>query len=1063
MKNKKNYSKSIIGTVLAVSFFLTLCLLGAFGSFGSAISGFLTGFFGLAAYGYALSAVLVCVILLLGGQVFLKKRTIAKYIVLFAILILALHTASSKQFLLEDGFFAYLKACFDSSSTAGGMLMGIITYFPARLLSYPGALILFFLAFIAAAFLSLTGNRVIQGNYRSKKVVFGSNSASLTEFNEQGSEPVTSVGNSLFVETIDSIQSFEVVKNKNKSGEERVVNYEPIDNIFASTLGGSGILSNTIGEEDEEEYVQAPVIDSNSRKQAYDKLFNFKNSVAGTDDSIDLVRKTISDEASAEERLFASRNSLYEKEDGSAYLPQKDEEEKSVPMQSAENDKVDSEENDDESKDSPFFNLVFESNPNAFTNGYFNEQRKKNAEAEERQKNNSYNDVVLDFEPRNEDSDYDKKLGNVLNTLTSDDVDVLYGLEDKDDDIFINSEEEEIDEYDLTPADKLFGNFSSSVDTDEDLSDSKYASPFDRIFGTPKKTEEKVVDVEEVEEDVKVVEIKGEPTEVEEDKTESVSSVDQSVGAKRDFSDITNGNFNMASAQKTKKAKTDKVIPGQISLDEEPTTVKRKPYCAPPLALIPADTTSDVDNAEEHEEYTNRLNQILADFKVEGQVSGIVVGPAFTRYEITLKPGISVTKITGLSKDIAVGLGGLNIRIEAPVPGKTCVGIEIPNRERSTVSLRGVLEKSNFFTAKSPLTVCLGRDISGTSITCDLADMPHLLVAGTTGSGKSVCLNTVLCSILYKSSPEDVRLILVDPKRVELNKYNGLPHMLIKNAITDAPKVIRAMDWLISEMDSRYDLFSKSGVNSIKDYNSKVLASGEGKKLPYILMVIDEIGDLMLVVKNDIEDRIQRLAQLARAAGIHLIVATQRPDVNVITGTIKANLPSRIAFAVTTAGDSTTILGFGGAEKLLGKGDMLFSSRTAPQPVRIQCAFIHNDDVQAVTNYVREKNDAFFDENIEKALVAPATASGGGKNVVGADGEEAVDELFYEVVKYAISRGTISVTEIQRKFKMGFSRAGRVVDQMYDRNFISKQEGSKPREVLITQEQFDELYTGEDA
>ncbi len=1046
MKNKKKYSKSILVTVLVIALFVSLCLFGVFGQFGATISNFLTGFFGLAVYGYALSTLAICVILMLGGQVFLKKRTIAKYIALYVMLLLALHTATTKQF-MDLGFAQYLKACFDYTETAGGMLIGIITYFPSQLLSYIGALILFCLAFIGTALLSLSGNKIIQGNFRSNKVDFSSNnSPSLTEFKKPvKEEPVSQVGTKLFVANIGENKENEIILEK-KPDPEKVVNYEPIDNVFGTTLGGSGIF----GQDFKQDEVPEPVMESKEYKEAHSKLFNFQNSFnpnAIVDEEVTSEVNVVNQ--SAAEKLFLNRiNSTEDKESGSAYLPQNDGkvvEPEVEPVVEAAEEEV-KEEKEEDNRIDPFYDLVFKSNSYAFTNEYFNEQKRKNLEAEERAKNSPYSDISLGFKPDDENS-YDNKLGKVLDSLHNDDVKTIY-KEEKEDDIFVPAYEAEPVEP-VADEDEPLNSFLNNTDRDskpKKSSVSAYDSAYDRIFGNFAEEEPEPVPVVEVVEET--MENEGEVTESEPETTTSTS--------KRDFSDITNGNFNAAA--KAKKGKADKVIPGQMSLDEEPAEVKRKPYAAPPLNLIPHDETSDVDSADEHREYTERLNQILADFKVEGQVSGIVVGPAFTRYEVTLKPGISVTKVTNLSKDIAVGLGGLNIRIEAPVPGKTCVGIEIPNRERSTVSLRGVLEKSNFFTAKSPLTVCLGRNISGSSITCDLADMPHLLVAGTTGSGKSVCLNSILCSILYKSSPEDVRMILVDPKRVELNKYNGLPHMLIKNSITDAPKVIRAMDWLIPEMDSRYDLFSRSGVNSIKDYNAKVLATGEGKKLPYILMVIDEIGDLMLVVKNDIEDRIQRLAQLARAAGIHLIVATQRPDVNVITGTIKANLPSRIAFAVTTTGDSMTILGYGGAEKLLGRGDMLFSSRTAPTPVRIQCAFIHNDDVQKVTDYVREKNDAFFDENIEKTIATAPATNGNARNNVGPDGEEAVDELFYEVVKYAISRGTISVTEIQRKFKMGFSRAGRVVDQMFDRNFISKQEGSKPREVLITQEQYDDLF-----
>lgn len=1063
MKKNKNYSKSIIVTVLVLSLFITLSLFGVFGNLGKTISDFLTGFFGLAVYAYAISAVVVCAVLLLGGQVFLKKRTIAKYVALFVVLLLALHTATSKPFFVE-GFYGYLKACFDTE-TAGGMLIALLTYLPAQLLSYAGALILFCLGFVGMAFLALSGNRIIQNNFRSKKVTFNSDSATITEFKKQNTNTVKSVGSSLFVDTISPDATSEIVKAKTKSNEERVVNYEPIDNIFAPGLGGNGILGQNFSTPDEvEDVVNEPVIDTGARNQAFDKLFNFQktfnpNVVVDGD-----LENTADVDVNAAEKLYIKKQeSNYEKESGSTYLPKEDALSKlTLPVDDKQSEPEPVvEEVEEKEEDSPVFNLVFDSNPNAFTNGYFNEQRKKNLEAEERRNNSSYAGVSLGFEPHNDDN-YNDSLSKVLNTLHEDDTKTVY--KESDNDVF-TSQNDEVEEQ--TDSEYFgFGTPSTLFSSSKKSSTSAYDSAFDRIFGKKEAVEEEPVEevtVEEIPlqendepsvEDMTVIpEVTFEEEVIEEEK--------KPFAKKRDFSDITNGNFN-AAAQKSKKAQKDKIIPGQMSLMDEPVEIPRKPYCAPPLSLLPKDSSSAIDDKAEHEEYTARLNQILADFKVEGKVSGIVVGPAFTRYEVTLKPGVSVTRITNMKNDIEVGLGGLNIRIEAPVPGKTCVGIEVPNRERSSVALRSVMEKSNLFTAKSPLTVCLGRNISGQNITCDLADMPHLLVAGTTGAGKSVCLNTMLCSLLYKSSPEDVRLILVDPKRVELNKYNGLPHMLVKDAITEAPKVIRAMDWLISEMDSRYVLFQNSFVNSIGDYNKKVEQTGQGKKLPYILMVVDEIGDLMLVVKNDIEDRIQRLAQLARAAGIHLIVATQRPDVSVITGIIKANLPSRIAFAVTTAGDSTTILGVGGAEKLLGKGDMLFASRTNPKAVRIQCAFIHNDDVQAVTDYVRKKNDAFFDENIEKALIAPPASTGSKSAGGAADGnDDIMDEKFDEIVRYAISKGTISVTDVQRRFRMGYARAARVVDQMDEMNFTTKPEGAKPREVVISLSDYEEMFASQ--
>ena len=1063
MKKYRN-SKAIIIPVLAVSSFICLCLLGLLGSFGTAISAFFIGFFGLASYAYAFSAVAICIILLCGGQMFIKGKALFKYLLLLSALILTLHTATSKDYFI-NGFFAYLVECYSSASTAGGMLFGILAYLPAQLISYTGALIVFCLIFLACALLALTKNKVTSGNYRSKKVVYGS-SGTLTEFKTGRETDEESVGDSLYIATIGSKKDSKIIRTKESS--DTYIHYEPIDSIFGANLQGDGILSDTAEEQEEE--VIAPVLEADAKQTAYDKLFNFQKTYSPStleDDSTAIV-----DKGSASERLFSSTytpKTTPSAERSVSYYPEKKED--TTPEPEVKKPEKTQEEKDKEERDA-FFNFAFSSDPRAFTNAYFNgdrvEEPEDTADEPQTQTKNSYSGVSLDFTP-SESFEYEDRLSSVLHSFDSEPeteevVEPAPEVEKMQEEAI--SDVEDIFEPFFSPkmVEAVEEKFDDDYFADEQTTPDEQKSAFDKLFSDDSASERSVSEffgeedvdssdlfASSVDEDL-VEDVKPEQEIIPERVEQSVSENPVATPAKRDFSAIENGNFN----QKKKAEQKGKVLPGQISLTEEAVEPKRRPYVAPPLELLSVDNAGDELQGEDHELNKKNLEEIMLNFKVDGHVSGIVVGPTFTRYEINLSPGVSVKKILGIADDIAVGLGGKKIRIEAPVPGKTCVGIEIPNTKRQSVGLRGVLERSNFFTSKSPLTVCLGRNISGDNITCNLADMPHLLVAGTTGAGKSVSLNVMLCSLLYKSSPEDLRLILVDPKRVELNRYNGLPHMLIKNAITDAPKVIRAMDWLISEMDNRYELFSKCGVNNISGYNAKVLQSGQGKKLPYILMVIDEIGDLMLLVKNDIEDRIQRLAQLARAAGIHLIVATQRPDVNVITGTIKANLPSRIAFAVTTTGDSMTILGVGGAEKLLGKGDMLFSSRTAPEPARIQCAFLQDEEADAVTNFVRDKNDAFFDENIEKAITS-APQEG---NVVGPDGQEEVDALFWEAVEFAISQGSISVTAIQRRFRLGFSRAGRIIDQMYERNFIAKSEGAKAREVLITQEQYNELMAG---
>ncbi len=1041
MKNRLN-ANAILLTILTLGIFFSCCLLGVFGSFGSSISDYMVGFFGYTAYAVVFCTVIVCVILLFGGQVFVRPNSIFKYVLLLALLVLALHTATSKPY-FNQSYFAYLKDCFDSASTAGGMLFGIIAYLPVALFSYAGGLAVCCLAFLICSFFALSRKKNTASNFRSKKIIYGSKStATLTEFSsENNNDTVEEVSNSLYVENISGRKDSGFFRSKS---DTTTVHYEPLSSIFEDNLSGAGILDDSTKDKDGDEILREPVLEADVRQQAYDKLFNFQTTYNPTAKDEDNQQSS-----SASERLFgkyvprAIQNETAERT--TSYYPEINKPEQVIEEPIQEKDNTNEvEEVKNEENPIPQMKLTFESNPYAFTNAYFNRGQNNDS-----QQDRIFNDYTVDLPKSDENDDYNDKLSRLLNSLHSE------------------PQEEYEESESLNEFESITEDIPNDSETKEDFSDFE-EDAYDLLSETvkeeePAKTAHEILfdnppnpfaSAEDKDEEEEVVVPENIVEETKEDKQE-IAPIKTAPAPNRDFSAIEKGNFNSSSVQKSKTDKS-KVLDGQIALTEDSVVVKRKPYVAPPLSLLTPDAIPSNVSIETHEETKANLEQVLMNFKVEGQVTGVVTGPAFTRYEINLKPGVSVKNILRISDDIAMGLGGVKIRIEAPVPGKTCVGIEVPNKQRGTVGLRGILEKSDFFTAKSPLTVCLGRNISGDNITCDLADTPHLLVAGATGSGKSVCLNVILCSLLYKSSPEDLRLILVDPKRVELNSYNGLPHMLIKEAITEAPKVIRALDWLIAEMDNRYTLFSNSGVNSIKDYNAKVLVSGEGKKLPYIVIVIDEIGDLMLVAKNDIEDRIQRLAQLARAAGIHIIVATQRPSTDVITGVIKANLPSRIAFAVSSAPDSMTILSLGGAEKLLGKGDMLFSSRTAPDPVRIQCAFIPTPEVQAITQFVKEKNDAFFDENIEKAITTVPASSN--NSLSGAGRDDDVDVLFYDILKFAISSGSISVTMVQRKFKLGFQRAARVVDQMYELNYVSKQEGSKPREVLITQEQFNELY-----
>ncbi|MDR0879354.1 MAG: DNA translocase FtsK [Clostridioides sp.] len=435
------------------------------------------------------------------------------------------------------------------------------------------------------------------------------------------------------------------------------------------------------------------------------------------------------------------------------------------------------------------------------------------------------------------------------------------------------------------------------------------------------------------------------------------------------------------------------------------------------------------------------LEKTLGDFGVEAKVNQVTVGPTITRYEIQPSPGVKVSKIVNLTDDLALSLAAKSIRIEAPIPGKSAIGIEVPNEEAQMVTAREILESDEFKNFKSPLAMGLGKDVSGNIIIGDIGTMPHLLIAGSTGSGKSVCVNTLISSILYKANPDEVKLVLIDPKVVELANYNGIPHLLIP-VVTDPKKAANALNWAVMEMNRRYKLFAENQVKDISHYNEK---ANEKKLelLPKIVIIIDELADLMMASANDVEDYICRLAQMARAAGMHLIVATQRPSVDVITGVIKANIPSRIAFAVSSQTDSRTILDMGGAEKLLGKGDMLFYPLGAAKPLRIQGAFISESESERVIDFVKDQvgDEVHYEDDIVESI-----------SKVDMKKTEDADEFLAQAIELVIDSGQASASMLQRRFKIGFNRAARLIDSMEERGIIGPSEGSKPRKVLIGKE-----------
>ena len=502
-----------------------------------------------------------------------------------------------------------------------------------------------------------------------------------------------------------------------------------------------------------------------------------------------------------------------------------------------------------------------------------------------------------------------------------------------------------------------------------------------------------------------------------------------------------------------KKEKLDNSVKDVVSkeIEESLTDEKKeeKVYVHPSVELLNINSKMKLKSEDKKEliENAGKLEGILNDFGVDAKVIQVTKGPSVTRFEIQPSPGVKVSKIVNLQDDIALGLAASGVRMEAPIPGKAAIGIEVPNSKQTAVFLREVLDSKEFKTTNKKLAFALGKDIAGKCVVGDLATMPHTLIAGATGSGKSVCINTLIVSLLYKYSPKEVRLLMVDPKVVELSVYNGIPHLLIP-VVTDPKKAAAALNWAVNEMNKRYKLFADASVRNIESYNALFDKGLIEEKLPYTVIIVDELADLMMACPNDVEDYICRLAQMARAAGMHLIIATQRPSVDVITGVIKANIPSRISFAVSSGIDSRTILDQTGAEKLLGRGDMLYYPIGENKPIRVQGAFISEEEVEKVVSFIKNEGDSIvYEESIIEHIENESKDTG--KISEGNDG----DELIYEAIKVVVEYNQASTSFLQRKLRIGFNRASRIMDELEDRGIISEKDGSRPRQVLVGKEE----------
>ena len=522
------------------------------------------------------------------------------------------------------------------------------------------------------------------------------------------------------------------------------------------------------------------------------------------------------------------------------------------------------------------------------------------------------------------------------------------------------------------------------------------------------------------------------------------------------------------SSERTEKPKknvkaTEEDIQNDVSSIEEEIHLeaqKERKYVFPPVSLLKPPGNKQGDSKQHLQETAQKLQQTLKNFGVNVTITNISCGPSVTRYEIQPEMGVKVSKIVNLADDIKLNLAAADIRIEAPIPGKAAVGIEVPNKETLMVSFRELVDSPEFKNHPSNISFCVGKDIGGNVTVADIAKMPHLLIAGATGSGKSVCINTIIMSILYKADPKEVKMIMVDPKMVELTAYEDIPHLMIP-VVKDPKKASAALGWAVAEMTGRYQKFADAGVRDIKSYNAKMdkLTNKDDpdyQKMPQIVIIVDEFADLMMVAPGEVEDSVCRLAQLARAAGIHLVLATQRPSVNVITGLIKANIPSRIALSVSSAVDSRTIIDSAGAEKLLGNGDMLFAPQNLPKPIRVQGAFVSDEERDSVVSFLKEQsNGPSYNEEVTKHIdTAPVPGAKNDSNTAHGGAPEQ-DELFVEAARFIIEKDKASIGLLQRMFRIGFNRAARIMDQLSDAGVVGPEEGTKPRQILMSIEQFE--------
>lgn len=1020
------------------------------------IKAFMLGTFGIMLYPLLLLTILFCSAIVAGRKFIYSVKYVVYLFLCFFFIMCVFHiifTGFSGQ---DLSYGEYLKSCFNSIYTPGGVLLGVFTYPVTNLLHVIAGIVVYCIAFVISLYFVLS---YLDSVKQDKKVV---------------------------VDNAVKYQNFGVITN----------DLEPLDNKLDQQEDDD--TPEVLEEEEEEESSGEEDIFIKDEQEESPEVSRAKQRL-GLKPIIDEDKEE--EEENPKSKLFGNsnqtenwQNRAIEKED----KPQK--------IVYGENQEIKKKENPLYKKDKEYLNTLFSINPDF--DGILNGENYKDYEEKMRMlKQNNTTTFKRDFEltvnqtlksegvKSNDVFGVNQQPPTINNPNAYQQVDNSFGIEPNK--FGVNTSQNAFDTNNNRPNNFGLNNFEnqnttptfnsinnsknlgvnnfnlgSNVDNDDLMSEvASNIEGFDDDFIKPDISTSKVSPLNPIEFNLSQDRFNVQQQKPIIDASQKFMQEDNNIETPFDTSKLSSGDVStslgntynlpksLLGAQSSAMSSAEKAA--ELAKANEPNFGFTGKYVRPPIDLL-----QDYVNGN-GEENTQRnievLEQVLDQFGIPARVIAVRRGAAFTRYELNPPPGISVRKIHAHASDIALALAAKgDIRIETPIKGKSAVGIEVPNENVDTVGLKKIIDSEEFNKQKSPLSFALGEDVDGKVYTCNLAKMPHLLVAGSTGSGKSVCLNTLLISLIYRTSPEDLRIILVDPKRVEFGIYNNLPHLLLPKAITEPKKALNAFDWLINEMERRFMVFQDCYVKNITEYNMQAEVQNKTlPKMPYIVLIVDELADLVVTTnKKELEEKIIRLTQKARAAGIHLILATQRPSVDIITGTIKINLPARIAFAVSQFVDSKTILDQGGAEKLLGRGDMLYSPSDG-EPTRVQGAFVDTPEVKRVVDFVKDNNKAFFDDKISRIINSDGGPSGGGignQATVGASSGEEFDSLMPHALKHVIENGQASISMLQRRFSIGFSRAARIIDQMELAKFISSSDGSKPRNVFITMEDYNKIY-----